>query len=171
MVSLIFRAKADFLMCNSEIMSRSRKNQKLCYVVCFNRILLYIIFVDSIQVNFSGICCGLFLYHATISGLKKHIIALLENSPSAPAEKGQRNRFPNRCPATETNGLAIRHQVFQPVPQASIGTGWKDQLVPQGGSPLWYRLVFPTGTNDIFSFFLKSNFICYIYYYLFFYNC
>ena len=43
-------------------------------------------------------------------------VALLENGPWAPAEKGQRHRFPNRCPATATNGLALRHRVFQPVP-------------------------------------------------------
>ena len=79
---------------------------------------------------------------------------LLENMPLAPAEKGQRNRFPNRCPATATNGLALRHRVFQPA--------WQ---------PLWYRLIFPTGTNDIFPFFPKSSFVCYIYYCLFFYNC
>ena len=41
---------------------------------------------------------------------------LLENGPWAPAEKGLRHRFPNRCPATATNGLALRHRVFQPVP-------------------------------------------------------
>jgi hypothetical protein len=42
--------------------------------------------------------------------------SLLENRPSSPAEKGQRNRFRNRCPTTTTNGLALRHRVFQPVP-------------------------------------------------------
>ena len=45
-----------------------------------------------------------------------HVIPLLENMPSAPTEKGQRNRFLNRCPATATNGLALRHRIFQPVP-------------------------------------------------------
>ena len=43
-------------------------------------------------------------------------LTLLENGLWAPAEKGQRHRFPNRCPATMTNGLALRHRVFQPVP-------------------------------------------------------
>jgi len=27
-----------------------------------------------------------------------------------------RHRSPNRCPATATNGLVLRHRVFQPVP-------------------------------------------------------
>ena len=41
---------------------------------------------------------------------------LLENGLWAPAEKGLRHRFPNRCPATATNGLALRHRISQPVP-------------------------------------------------------
>jgi len=43
-------------------------------------------------------------------------LSLLENRLWAPAEKDQRHRFLNRCPATATIGLYLRHRVFQPVP-------------------------------------------------------
>ena len=33
-----------------------------------------------------------------------------------PVGKGLRHRFSNRFPQTETNGLALRHRAFQPVP-------------------------------------------------------
>jgi len=43
-------------------------------------------------------------------------LSLLENRLWAPAEKDQRHRFLNRCPATATIGLYLRHRVFQLVP-------------------------------------------------------
>ena len=86
-------------------------------------------------------------------------LPLLENRPSAQAEEGQRNRFPNRCHATATNGLALRHRVFNRclrLPLVPVGNTNRYQRgchVDARWQPLWYRLIFPTGTNDIFSFF------------------
>jgi len=50
---------------------------------------------------------------------------LLENGPSTPVEEALRYRFSNRHPQTETIGLGLGYRVFQPVPLAPIGTGWK----------------------------------------------
>ena len=58
-------------------------------------------------------------------------VTLLENGPWAPVEEVLRHRFCNRFPQTETNGLGLGHRVSHPVPYAIIGTGWKDQPVPQ----------------------------------------
>ena len=63
--------------------------------------------------------------------VSKKLFSLLENEPSEPVEEVLRHRFCTRYPQTETNGLGLGHRVSHPVPYAIIGTGWKDQPVPQ----------------------------------------
>ena len=111
--------------------------------------------------------------------------SLVENEPWKPVKNGIRHRFSNRFPPTETNGLALGHRLFNPVPQAPIGTGWKVQpvlkglpptgtkeaaMLTQGGSPFGTGWSFQPVPMIFFSFFPKSSFVCYIYYCLFFYN-
>ena len=40
----------------------------------------------------------------------------LQNGPWEPVGNDLRHRFSNRFPPTETNGLVLKHRVFQPVP-------------------------------------------------------
>ena len=65
--------------------------------------------------------------------------------------------FSNRFPQTKTNGIALRHRVFQPVPYASIGTGTTEAaMLTQGGSPFgtgWYFQPVPM----TFSFFFPNQ--------------
>ena len=89
----------------------------------------------------------------------------MENRLWKPVGKGLSHRFSNRFLQTETNGLALRHRFRLPLVLVGktnwyhagslFGTGWSFQPVP---------MIFS-------SFFAKSSFICYIYYYLFFYYC
>jgi len=51
-----------------------------------------------------------------IGHIAELVSTLLENGYWVPPEKDQRHRFPNRCPATATIGLYLRHRIFQPVP-------------------------------------------------------
>ena len=75
-----------------------------------------LVFRPNLFILWSGECEPFFLMngHGWLGRFGQP--TLLENGPWAPAEKGLRHRFPNRCPATATNGLALRHRVSQPVP-------------------------------------------------------
>ena len=61
-----------------------------------------------------------FLYRRGVSAPTILVLAphrpLLENGPWEPVGNGLSHRFSNRFPPTETNGLALGHRVFNPVP-------------------------------------------------------
>ena len=74
----------------------------------------------------------------------------LENRLWEPVGNGFRHRFSNQFPPTETNDLVLGHPL---VPVGKSNWYQRGCHTDARWQPLWYRLVFPTGTNDFFPFF------------------